>query len=87
MQKLPLNAILAIVASLTPWPAMKTLDYFNRGCGDGLCSMFSGMLILGALAVATIVFMVRSARRSETPGVLRILPPLLWVAELVPLTL
>jgi hypothetical protein len=66
MQARPVNAIGAIVVALLPFPALKLLDQLNRGCGDGLCGFFSGLLILGGLAVATLVFVVRSARRDET---------------------
>jgi hypothetical protein len=81
----PINAILAIVVAALPWPALAALDHFNRGCGDGLCSFFSGLLILGALAIATLVFLRRSARRGETPAWLRWLPAVLWAALLIPL--
>jgi len=79
------NAIIAIVASLLPLPAMKLLDHLNRGCGDGLCGFFSGILILGALCTLTLVFIIRSARRNETPAVLRWVPLALWVLAFVPL--
>jgi hypothetical protein len=72
------NAILAIAVSLLPLPALKLLDYFNRGCGDGLCGFFSGLLVLGALATATMMFLVASSRRKEAPAILRFIPVLLW---------
>lgn len=81
----PVNAIVANVLALLTWPALKLLDLLNRGCGDGLCGFFSGLLILGALAVATQVFIVRSGRRDESPATLRLLPLALWVVSLVPL--
>jgi hypothetical protein len=73
------NAILAIVVSALPLPTMMLLDYFNRNCGDGLCGFFSGLLILGALAAATLFFLVASARQKETPTFLRWLPLPLWL--------
>lgn len=72
------NAIIAIVLSLLPLPAMRLLDYLNRNCGDGLCGFFSGLLVLGALAAATVFFLVASGRRSETPAFLRWIPLPLW---------
>lgn len=81
----PINAIVANVVSLLPWPTLKLLDHLNRGCGDGLCGTFSGLLILMGLAIVTIVFLVRSARRSETPAVLRAAPFVLWPMALFPL--
>lgn len=82
-----MNATIAIVLALLPLPAMRLLDHLNRGCGDGLCGFFSGLLVLGALAIATLVFLVRSARRDERPVVLRMAPPLLWVLAFAPLFL
>lgn len=82
-----MNATIAIVLALLPLPAMRLLDHLNRGCGDGLCGFFSGLLVLGALAIATLVFLVRSARRDERPAVLRMAPPLLWVLAFAPLFL
>lgn len=82
----PINAIVANVVSLLPLPAMKLLDHFNRGCGDGLCGTFSGLLILLGLAIVAIVFLVRSARRNETPALLRVGPFVLWPLTLLPLT-
>lgn len=81
----PVNAIVANVLSLLPLPVLKLLDAANSNCGDGLCSVFSGLLLLLGLAVAVIVFLVRSARRNETPAVLRMGPLLLWPLALVPL--
>jgi hypothetical protein len=81
----PINAVLAIGFAALPWPALAMLDRLNRGCGDGLCSFFSGILILGALVVATLVFVRRSARRGEVPAWLRWVPALLWVALPIPL--
>ena len=81
------NAMIAIALALLPLPAMRLLDHLNRGCGDGLCEFFSGLLVLGTLAVATLVFLVRSARYDETPGVLRIAPLLLWMLAFIPLFL
>lgn len=85
MQARPVNAIGAIVVALLPFPALKLLDHLNRGCGDGLCGFFSGLLILGGLAMATLVLVVRSARRGETPELLRMVPLVLWVLTFVPL--
>lgn len=81
----PINAVLAIGVAALPWPALAALDHFNRDCGDGMCSFFSGLLILGALATATLVFLRRSARRGETPAWLRWVPAALWTALLIPL--
>lgn len=81
------NAMVAIGLALLPFPAMRLLDHLNRGCGDGLCGFFSGLLVLGALAAATAVFLLRSARRNETPAALRIIPLALWVLAFVPLVL
>jgi hypothetical protein len=85
MQGRPVNAIIAIGVALLVWPALWLLDTMNRGCGDGLCGFFSGLLILGGLAMAATVFVVRSARRDETPGLLRWVPALLWLAAVLPL--
>lgn len=79
------NAGIAIFLSLLPVPAMRLFDHLNRGCGDGLCGFFPGLLILGGLAVATLVFVVRSARRSETPAVLRLVPFVVWGLPMVPM--
>lgn len=79
MPQRPINAILAIGLALLPWPALNLLDHLNRGCGDGLCGFFPGILILGGLAVGTLVFVVRSAWRSETPAWLRLVPFVLWL--------
>lgn len=87
MSPRPTNALIAIVLALLPVPAMKLLDHMNRGCGDGLCGFASGLLILGGLAVATLVFVTRSARRSETPDLLRLVPFALWALALVPMML
>jgi hypothetical protein len=81
------NATIAIAISLLPLPAMKLLDYLNRGCGDGMCGFFSGLLILSGLAVATLVLVGRSARRNETPSLLRLVPFALWAFALVPMFL
>ena len=79
------NAIVAIVLSLLPLPALKLLHHFNRGCGDGLCGFFSGLMIFVVLGAVTLFFMIRSARRKETPAILRLAPIALWVLALVPL--
>jgi len=79
------NAIAAIAVALLPLPATYLLDYLNRGCGDGLCGFFSGLLILGGLAAATLVFVVRSAKRSETPAFLRLVPFVIWALALAPM--
>lgn len=79
------NAVVAIVLALLPVPAMTLLDRLNRGCGDGLCGFFPGLLILAGLATATVVFVVRSARRHETPAWLRWVPLALWLSALVPM--
>lgn len=81
----PMNAIIAIVLALLPVPAMKLLDHLNRGCGDGMCGFFSGLLILGGLAAATLAFIARSARRGEQPALLRLAPLALWIAALIPM--
>jgi hypothetical protein len=80
-----LNAIFAIVLAVLPVPAMMLLDYLNRGCGDGLCGFFTGLLILGGLAIGTLFFVVRSARRGETPSFLRMIPFALWALGLLPM--
>jgi hypothetical protein len=82
-----LNVVVAIVLALLPLPAVRLLDYFNRGCGDGLCGFFPAILILGGLAIATVVFLVRSARRGEHPAALRLVPLALWVLAFVPMVL
>jgi hypothetical protein len=79
------NVIIAIVLSLLPLPAMRLLDHLNRGCGDGLCGFFTGILVLVALGAATLFFIYRSARRKEAPAVLRLVPIALWVLAFVPL--
>lgn len=85
MQLRSINAALAIGFALLPLPALMLLDNVNRGCGDGMCSFLSGLLILAALAVATLVFLRRSARRGETPAWLRWIPAPLWGMALIPL--
>lgn len=85
MSTRPVNAMVAIVLALLPLPALKLLAQLNRGCGDGLCGFFSGILILGCLAVATVVFVARSARRSEAPAIFRWVPLLLWAMTIIPL--
>ena len=79
------NVGIAIFLSLLPVPAMRLLDHLNRGCGDGLCGFFPGLLILGGVAVTTLVFVVRSARRSETPAISRLVRFVLWVLAMVPM--
>ena len=79
------NAIIAIFLSLLPLPALKLLDYLNRGCGDGLCGFFSGLLIIGGLLVATVFFLILSARQKESPAFLRLVPTVLWLLVFVPL--
>jgi len=68
----PINSALAIGVAALPLPALTLLDRLNRGCGDGMCSFLSGLLILGALAAATLVF-------------LRWVPVALWALVLAPL--
>lgn len=87
MQTRPVNAMLAIGLALLPLPAMKLLDHLNRDCGDGLCGFFSGLLVLGGLAAATLVLLFRSARRRETPTVLRLIALALWAMALLPMGL
>jgi len=82
---MPVNTLISIALALMPLPAMKMLDYLNRGCGDGLCGFFSGLLILGGLAVATVIFVIRSTHRNEANAALRLLPFLLWLAALYPM--
>lgn len=79
------NARIAIVLSLLVVPAMKLLDHLNRGCGDGLCGFFSGLFIIGGLAVATLIFVARSSRRNEAPPFMRLLPFAFWVLAMVPM--
>jgi hypothetical protein len=86
MRSLPTNALISVALSLGPLPAMKFLDHLNRGCGDGLCGFFSGLLVLGGLAAGSLVFLVRSARRGESPPLLRLGPLILWAAALLALT-
>lgn len=85
MKTRPVNALIAIVLALLPLPALRVLDHLNRGCGDGLCGFFSGLLVLGGLAAATLVFISRSASRGESPAALRALPLVLWLLAVVPL--
>jgi hypothetical protein len=73
------NAIIAIAISLLPLPALRLLDHLNRGCGDGLCGFFSGLLIVFALGTATLFFIKLSAQRKESPAVLRFVPIVLWM--------
>lgn len=87
MRSTPCNALVAIAFALLPLPAMKVLDYWNKGCGDGLCGFFSGLLILGGLAAATVIFIVRSARHNEPPPVIRLVPLVLWLASMYALTI
>lgn len=87
MTSRPLNAIIANALACLPWPAMALLEHANAGCGDGLCGVFSGLLILGSLAIATLVFAFRSKKSSETPAHLRLTPFLLWSAALAPMLL
>lgn len=81
------NAVIAIVLALLPLPALRLLDHLNRGCGDGLCGFLSGLLILGGLAGATLIFVLRSARRHEPHAVLRWIPLVIWPLVFVPLVL
>lgn len=80
------NALAAIAVALMPFPGMQLLDYLNRGCGDGLCGFFSGSLLLGGLAVATLYLVTRSARHGEKPAMLRLIPFALWLLAMAPLT-
>jgi hypothetical protein len=82
MSRLPLNLVVACVLALAPLPALTLLGRLGGTCGDGLCDFIPGLLILGSLAVATIVFVVRSARCREQPAVARFLPLLLWLFAL-----
>ena len=79
------NAIIAIVLSALPIPALKALDSASGGCGDGLCGFIPGLLILGTLAAATLTFIARSSRRGETPAILRLVPIVLWALAVTPL--
>ncbi len=81
----PVNALLANALALLNWPALAVMERANSGCGDGLCGVFSGLLVLATLAAAALVFVLRSARRSETPALLRVTPFLLWAVALGPL--
>jgi hypothetical protein len=76
------NAAIAIGISLLPFPALQLLDRFNGNCGDGLCGFWSGLLVLGGLAVATGIFLRRSAKRAETPAALRLVPLAAWLSLL-----
>jgi hypothetical protein len=76
--------MLAIALALLPFPALRLLDHLNRGCGDGLCGFYPGLIVLGGLAAATGALLIRSARRGEGPAALRLVPLALW-AMLVPL--
>jgi hypothetical protein len=82
MQTRPVNAILAIAAAALPLPLLWMVDRMSGPCGDGLCGFFSGVLVIGALVVATMVFLVRSSRRNERPGLLRVIPIVFWLAIL-----
>lgn len=79
MRMRAINAIIAVVLSLLPLPAMSLFEHLNRNCGDGLCGFFTGLLILGVLAMTTLVFVIRSALRGESPAVLRWVPVALWI--------
>lgn len=80
-QARPINAIAAIVVALLPIPVLRLVDHFNRGCGDGLCGFFSGILLLAGLVVTLLVLLRRSATRDEQPWYLRLVPlPLLLLA-------
>ena len=85
MSQRPINALIAIGLALLPLPAMKLLDHFNRGCGDGLCGFWSGLLILGGLVGLTLHFLFRSVRQGESRAVLRLVPFVLWAVALVSL--
>jgi hypothetical protein len=85
MASRPINALIAIASSLLPIPVLVLTDRLNQVCGDSMCGLFSGILIVAALAVATVVFVVRSARRHETPGWLRFIPLALWLLVFMPL--
>jgi hypothetical protein len=87
MKAMPSNALVAIAIALMPLPAMKLLNHLNQGCGDGLCGFFSGLLILGGLAAATVVFVVRSARRNEQVPALRLAPLVLWLGSMYALAI
>ena len=87
MKSMPCNALVAIAIALLPLPAMKVLDHLNRGCGDGLCGFFSGFLILGVLAAATVFFIVRSARRNEPLPSLRLVPLVVGLASMYALAI
>ncbi len=76
------NVLVAIVLALVPVPALKLLDHFGRGCGDGLCGFLPGLMILGGFVGATLYFLFRSARRGEEPMALRLVPFLIWAATL-----
>jgi hypothetical protein len=87
MASRPINALIASAVAVLPLPAMMLLDRLNRGCGDGLCGFIPGLLLLGGLAVATLIFLIRSVRREETPVVMRLLPLGLWTLAMLPLFL
>jgi hypothetical protein len=87
MPSSPVNAMIAIALALLPVPALMVLDHLDRDCGDGLCSFFPALFVLGTLAAATLIFVGRSARRNERPAFLRLLPFALWTLALVPMFL
>ena len=87
MRSQSINALIAILLAILMLPTLMLLDYLNRGCGDGLCGTFSGLLVISVMVIATLVFIRRSARRNESPAFLRLIPFVVWLMLLFQLAL
>ena len=85
MASRPINALIAIASSLLPIPVLVLTDRLNQVCGDSMFGLFAGFRRGASRAVATVVGVVRSARRHETPGWLRFIPLALWLLVFMPL--
>jgi hypothetical protein len=75
---MPLNAALAVLSALLVYPGLRLLDR-AQNCGDGLCGFIPGLLLMGVLLAATIIFTRRGLKRGETPGWLFLAPPAIWL--------
>jgi hypothetical protein len=80
------NATVAIIISLLPLPAIKLLQYLNRGCVTAYAVFFRPRNPRRSLR-CDLVFIARSASLKEHPPVLRLIPIALWKLALVPLFL